>query len=277
MKTRHEVFWQSNTDNICQLDGNGTVSESDDEHSSMDILSDSDNSSDETVVQPNEAFDSLPRILATNARSVFPKFKDLTEHLENHRIDIGHISESWEDINSKDHKEKKDVLENRSGFYWFSYARPKYKEDKTKGGGGGSAVLVNKRHYNACIIEEITVPKNVELVWVKIIPKYKCDFKIFIVCGLYSKPNSKTKTITNDHIAENYHYLKAKYSSIKFYFLGDYNDLRPDAILQQSPQLRQLVHYPTCGRSSIDFIITDAHNRYHPPFPLPPLQPSNPL
>ena len=97
-----------------------------------------------------------------------------------------------------------------------------------------------------------------------------------MVCGLYSKPNSKTKTLTNDHIAESFHYLKTKYSNIKFYFLGDFNDFKPDVILQQSPQLRQLVHYNTCGDSSLDLIITDCHALYHPPFSSHPLQPDDP-
>ena len=51
------------------------------------------------------------------------------------------------------------MLENKHGFKWFSFARPKYKEDHTKGGGGGTATLVNMRHFNADKIEEIVVPK----------------------------------------------------------------------------------------------------------------------
>ena len=137
-------------------------------------------------------------------------------------------------------------------------------------------MLVNLRHFNANIIEDIKVPKSVELVWVKVIPKFNCPVNVFVVCGLYSKPNSKTKTVTNDHIAENFHYLKSKYTSIKFFIIGDFNDLRPDIILQQSPQLRQLVHHKTCGESIIDLIISDCHNLYHPPFSTQPLQPDDP-
>ena len=227
-------------------------------------------------MQSNDDFDGLPRILATNARSVFPKQDDLIEHLQNHRIDFAHISETWQDINSQDHNDKISDLENIYGYKWFSFARPKYKEDSTRGGGGGSAVLVNLRHFNADTIEDVIVPKNLELVWVKIIPKFKCLFKVFIVCGLYSKPNSKTKSLTNDHIAETFHFLKSKYNSVKFFILGDFNDFKPDTILKQSPQLRQLVHYNTCGNNILDLIITDCHTHYHPPFNIPPLKPYNP-
>lgn len=219
----------------------------------------------------------MPRILATNARSIFPKYVDLIEHLQMHRIDFAQISETWQDTSYKDHNDKISELENKYGYKWLGCSRPKYKEDNSRGGGGGSAVLVNMRHFNADFIEGISVPKKLELVWVKIVPKFKCPFKVFIMCGIYSKPNSKTKTIMNDHIAENFHFLKSKFSSVKFFLLGDFNDFKPDIILKLSPQLRQLVHYGTYGNKILDLIITDCHTQYHPPFSIPPLKPDNPL
>ena len=108
--------------------------------SSLSTLSEISN---ESFVQCNDAFDGLPRILATNARSVFPKQDDLIEHLQTHRIDFAHISETWQDINSQDHNDKISELENIHGYKWFGFARPKYKEDNSRGGGGGSALLVN--------------------------------------------------------------------------------------------------------------------------------------
>ena len=114
------------------------------------------------------------------------------------------------------------------------------------------------------------------MVWVKVIPKNKSVTKIIILCGIYSKPNSKTKKILNDHIATNFHTLKTKYSSAKFWFLGDFNDHKPDLILQLSPQLRQVVHHPTRGQNILDLCITDAHQMYHPPLPEPPLLPDDP-
>ena len=99
-------------------------------------------------------------------------------------------------------------------------------------GGGGSAILVNQRNFSSCQIDDIIVPKNVEVVWVKVFPKSKSEVKVFIFCGIYSKPNSKTKTILNDHIAINFHLLKMKHEGAKFFFLGDFNDHKPDIILR---------------------------------------------
>ena len=261
---------------IPQLDGYDSCASLSDASLLNSSMTSSFCSSDESYIQSNDAFDDMPRVLATNARSIFPKFNDLVDHLQKHRIDIAQISETWEDTSSANHNDKIDILENKYGYKWLSFSRPKYKEDKTKGGGGGSAVIVNMRHFNADIIEDIKVPQNVEIVWVKVTPKFKCKIKVFIVCGLYSKPNSKTKTLTNDHIAQNYHLLKTRYKSINFFITGDFNDFKPNVILQQSPQLRQLVHYKTCGNSIIDLIITDSHSLYHPPFANQPLKPDDP-
>ena len=272
----HDQVQQPLVNIIPQLDGYNSCSSLSDSSVIDSSLSSSFCSSDESYIQTNEAFDDMPRVLTTNGRSIFPKFNDLIDHLQKHRIDIGQISETWEDISSKNHRDKIELLENKYGYKWLSFSRPKYKEDKTKGGGGGSAVIVNMRHFNADIIEDIQVPQNVEIVWVKVTPKFKCKTKVFIVCGLYSKPNSKTKSLTNDHIAQNFHLLKTRYKSINFFITGDFNDFKPNVILQQSPQLRQLVHYKTCGNSSIDLIITDSHCLYHPPFASQPLKPDDP-
>ena len=257
---------------ISQLDGNTSQISS-----VLDTEDSSTSSERSSVYQCEDQFTTLPKIYSTNARSLFPKFDDFTEKLLNYRIDIAQISESWQDVRKKDHNDKIDILEHRFGYKWYSFARPKYRDDGSLTGGGGSAICVSQRNFSSSKIEEIVVPKNVEVVWVKVIPKHKTNVKVFIICGIYSKPNSRTKTILNDHIAQNFHLLKMKHENIKFFFLGDFNDFKPDLILQLSSQLRQTVHYPTCGQSTIDLCVTDAHALYHPPLPEEPLLPDDPI
>ena len=81
---------------------------------------DSLSSSDDTLVNSDEdtideqiakQYDHIPRIYFTNARSVFPKFLDLTEKLIHHRIDVTQISETWHDVTKDDYKHKIDILE----------------------------------------------------------------------------------------------------------------------------------------------------------------------
>ena len=143
-------------------------------------------------------------------------------------------------------------------------------------GGGGSAILVNCRKWIGQQLTDIIVPQGLEVVWVKVSPKYHSTLKILIVCGIYSKPNSRKKSILSDHLATNYHSLKTKYPEARFLFLGDFNCYKPDDILLLSPQLRQVVHYPTYGDKVLDLIVTDMHALYHPPLSNQPLLPDNP-
>ena len=52
----------------------------------------------------------------------------------------------------------------------------------------------------------------------------------------------------------NYHLLKMKYEDVRFIFLGDFNDHKPDLTLLLTPRLRQTVHYPTCGTHTLDLL-----------------------
>ena len=179
-------------------------------------------------------------------------------------------------MNKKEHEDKIDILKNRIGYDWYSYARPKYRDNGSMTGGGGTAILVNCSHWLSQHLNDIIVPQGLEIVWVKATPKSKSPIKMIIICGIYSKPNSRKKTILTDHIAMNYHLLKAKYPEARFVFLGDFNCFKPDNILLLSSQLRQLVHYPTHHDKILDLIVTDLHSQYHPPYPIDPLLPDHP-
>ena len=67
--------------------------------------------------------------------------------------------------------------------------------------GGGSAILVISRNWLSQQLKDILVPQGLELVWVKVAPRFKSILKILIICGIYSKPNSRKKTILSDHIS----------------------------------------------------------------------------
>ena len=194
---------------VDQLDGNATLDS--DNESSFDSVSDL------SLPQTSDQYSSIPKIYSANARSVFPKFQDLVSKLLNSRIDIAQISETWQDVNKNEHNQKIDTLENQHGFKWFSYARQKYRDngDMT----GGSAILVNSRNWIPHHLQDSTVPQGLEVVWVKVAPKTKCDLKLLIICGIYSKPNSHKKTILSDHISMTYYLLKMKHPSVKFLFL----------------------------------------------------------
>ena len=169
------------------------------------------------------------------------------QKLQNSRVALAQISETWQDLKKNDHNEKIDTLENDIGYKWYSYARPKYKDDGSLTGGGGTAILVNSRNWLSEQIDEIIVPHGLEVVWVKVAPRLHSILNVIITCGIYSKPNSRKKNLLSDHLSMSFYLLKTKYPDAKFIFLGDFNCYKPDDILSLSPQLRQLVHHNTHG------------------------------
>ena len=138
---------------IPQIDGNDSISST----SSISSLASSDSSS---LDQVEDQFTAIPKIYSANARSVFPKYDDLVKKLQNHAIDVAQISETWQDVNKKEHNDKIDVLEHRFGFKWHGFARPKYRDNGSLTGGGGSAILVNQRNFTSTTIEDIIVPQK---------------------------------------------------------------------------------------------------------------------
>ena len=160
--------------NLIQLDGDVSMLSS----SISSATTGSSFSSLPHVLNPSS---SLPRIYSANARSVFPKFRDLVLKLQNLRIDIAQISETWQDVNKADHNDKIDNLKERIGYDWYSYARAKYRDNGCLTGGGGTAILVNRRYWLSQHLNDVIVPQGVEVVWVKAAPISKSTIKIRII------------------------------------------------------------------------------------------------
>ena len=102
------------------------------------------------------------------------------------------------------------------------------------------------------------------------------DSKIqkIVIGAIYSKPNSKKKTATLDHISDVYNQMGVKYQNgLHWIIAGDTNDLKLDMILQLSPNMKQLVTDFTRMNPSrmIDPILTTLGKFYQKPVVLPPL------
>ena len=149
---------------IQQLDGNVTLTSD----SSLNSSS-SSNSSFSSLPQTLDQFSPIPTIFSANGRSIFPKFNDLVLKLQNHRIDLAQISETWQDVNKKDHNDKIDILEHKLGYKWYSFARPKYRDTGSLTGGGGTAVLVNSRNWLSQHLDDILVPQGIKLYGLKLL------------------------------------------------------------------------------------------------------------
>ena len=121
------------------------------------------------------------------------------------------------------------------------------------------------------------MPWGVEAVWALVTPKnVRNDSKIqkIVIGAIYSKPNSKKKTATLDHITDVYNHMSVKHQvGLHWIIAGDTNDLNLQVILQLAPVMKQLVTDFTRFNPPriIDPIITTLGKFYQKPVVLPPL------
>ena len=203
-----------------------------------------------------------------NPRSAMNKIKELKTFIEEESIDCAFISESHDRENKRleDHFDLEDhtVISNL------------YQRSEK---GGRPALIVNNKKYNVQNLTNtlIQIPWGVEVTWALLTPKNVSSDSIIqniILGSIYSKPNSKKKTATLDHIAETYNFLNSKYGKGTYCILaGDTNDMKLDAILNLSLSLKSVVTKPTRLNPDkiLDNIITDLSKFYQTPECLQPL------
>ena len=108
------------------------------------------------------------------------------------------------------------------------------------------------------------------------------NIKKISVASIYSKPDSRKKSVVLDHISETYNLLCSKYTDgLYFIIAGDTNYLnltllsKLDSIINLSPNMRQVVNEFTRLNPPrmLDPILTTMSKFYQPPICIPPLDP----
>ena len=175
-------------------------------------------------------------MLNVNPRSIYNKKSEFHTLVNEHIIDHITIYESWEHenlsldqfIQLEDHTVISNVHQRR-------------------GTGGRPAIIVNHKKYNIQDLTQslISIPWGVEAVWCLVSPKEVANdslVKRIAVASIYSKPDSRKKTLLLDHISESYSLLCSKYTEgLYFIIAGDTNYLKLDSILNLSPNMKQVV------------------------------------
>ena len=212
-----------------------------------------------------EALD-LPSVINLNPRSVYNKVGEFHTLVNELAVDLVFMSESWERENL--HLDQIIDLDN------YQVISNVYQRT---GVGGRPALIINDKKYHVENLTNslISIPYGVEITWAMLTPKQispSSVIKKIAVASIYSKPDSRKKTLLLDHIAETYHMLNSKYlDGLHFILAGDTNDLKLDSILNLSPNLKQVVNCPTRKTKMLDPIITTLSKYYQSPVCLPPL------
>ena len=188
--------------------------------------------------------------------------------IEQEEIDIVFLSESWErqskTLDAVMNLENHTVIAN---------------VNQRKGIGGRPAIFANNKKYQVQNLTNtvVQIPWGVEAVWCLITPKNVSNnskIKKIACCALYSKPNSKKKSLLLDHISDAYNLLSTKYENgLHFIIAGDTNDLKLDNILSLDNSFVQVVKKWTRMNppSILDPIIMTLSKYYQEPEYLQPL------
>ena len=203
-----------------------------------------------------------------NPRSIYNKKDEFHAFVEEHSIDCVFMSESWE----RPDEPLEDII-NLPNHTVIS------NPHQRRGVGGRPALIINNEKYHVRNITQslIDIPWGVEATWAIMSPKTVTNdstIQKIAVCSLYSKPNSKKKTLLLDHINQAFHTISTKYGrGLHFIISGDTNDLKLDNILNLSPNMRQLVQGVTRldPPAMLDPIISTLGCYYQQPVCLPPL------
>ena len=213
---------------------------------------------------------SLPNIMVTNHRSVFPKFHSLIDELVECEMHVGLHSEIWEDKEKVEHKDKIEEALELHGIMYISNPRPKRR------GGGAAITLCDLKNQFSLSKLPIHVPPELEVCWGLVKPTSPGSIKEIVICSFYCPPKSKKKTKLVEHISVNYFKLKSTYPKCAFICGGDKNDLNIKHLLDISPSFRQIVTKPTHKQSILEVIVTDIGHFYKEPVIRPALLPDIP-
>ena len=199
---------------ICQLDGNSSVSEKQSGEQFQIPVFVSNIRSDPVkqevrrpvrrVIRRNNIILQsvcLPTVMNINPRSIYNKSDELPLLLEQYNGDIICMSETWE--------RESFTLEQLLDLPDYEIITNVKQRDFK---GGKPAIMVNSNKFivKKLCPDPITVPVGVEAVWALVTPRRQSShkFKYIAVCSVYYRgPKSTKKQELYDHIAETFHYL----------------------------------------------------------------------
>ena len=194
----------------------------------------------------------------TNAQSIVNKLEEADIVFEQQQVDIGIITESW--FSSK-------IPENYVNIPGYNlYSKPRGQK-----GGGGVAAYVHE-DVPAIVMDKITVPPELECMWLKVRPK-KLHRKIsaIAICPVYITTKSPYQNLLAENLLDTVDCLRAKYPDIGVMITGDFNRINLNHLCRGN-DLYQIIDFPTRANATLDLIITSGKlkDHYRKPFPLSP-------
>jgi len=191
----------------------------------------------------------LPSVFMCNARSLSNKLDEFETTIKQMNASIAVVTETWYT------PEMDNTFLNIDNYNLFSRCRT----DKR---GGGVAVYV-KSDIQARLISQISVPPELECIWVWLRPtRLPRQVPSIALCAIYIPPASEHQELLVDHLIQTSDRLKIQYPDVGLMLMGDLN--RTDyKSLMLSHKFDQVVTTPTRGDAVLDVILTYNLKRYY--------------
>ena len=196
----------------------------------------------------------VPSFLVSNVMSLAPKIDELRHVLQNANLDCACITESWL---------RSHIHDNVVALKGFNIIR----KDRVESEHGGVCVYV-KDTIEFTILDDLHDP-SFEMLWIKLRPTRLPRGCTSIVVGTLYHPPSASDLAIMEYLTKCLSIIESRFANCGFLVLGDFNrlDITP---LRNNFQLKQIVHFPTRGRRTLDLILTNISEYYQAPIERPP-------
>ena len=186
--------------------------------------------------------------------SLAPKIDEICHVIQNANLDCICITESW--LGSHIH-------DNVVALEGFNIIR----RDRVESEHGGVCMYM-KDTINLTVLDDSQDP-SFEMLWAKLRPaRLPRGCNSIIVRTLYPPPSASDPAIM-EYLIKCLSTIELCYPNCGILIAGDFNRLQITR-LRNNFQLKEIVHFPTQGRKTLDLVLTNISGYYQDPIECPP-------
>ncbi|XP_022780073.1 uncharacterized protein LOC111321455 [Stylophora pistillata] len=191
----------------------------------------------------------VPSFLVSNGLSLAPKIDELRHVVQNANLDCICITETWL---------RSSIHDNVVALEGFNIMR----RDRIESEHGGVCMYI-KDTIDFTALAELQEP-SFEMLWAKLRPfRLPRECNSIVVGTLYHPPSASDPAIM-EYLIKCLSTIKSCYPNCGILIAGDFDRLQITR-LRNNFQLKQIVHFPTRGRTTLDLILANISEYYQDP------------
>ena len=241
--------------------------------SNSDVIQSDDSSDDVTMTEEKnrsncKAYPHSINFINTNARSLGPKMESLADCFTEKHLDLATVTETWFQT-SRERDLLEEELSSRYSLGMFTRERGRAASNGRQYGG---VALVYRLRTTKLERFTLSNPSNFEvLAAVGRITGVKGKIFILACYAPPNMPNSEAKALI-EYLSDVVCEAKRTYRDCSILVKGDFNQWSVEELLEEHPDLSEIIHGPTRGTKSIDRSFCNFGRSIKESGTLPPLE-----